>query len=284
MLAPKSAAARTKIQRLLIPYYEAKYDQLPDTSDIIRKRAECLRGKGFSDEQLGRQEMLLLWAGVINTGGMLFWAMAQLFIRPEYVSRVRSEFENIVTMSQNTDGGRIATVEATRLDKACPVLNACYQETLRYDLNAVGARSVLKDTMIKNPEDGREILLRKGALVQWALQVTGFLESVWGVDADTFDPERFLHLSPQDEKLRRAALIPFGGGKHLCPGRFLASAEILGFLGVLATGFEVEDMGLPDSANPKMGAAPRQAVWGARDPGFKLRRRVGWEDVTWEFI
>lgn len=288
LLATKSLAARTKIQNLLIPYYEAKYDQLPGTSQIIRQRASVLRAKGFTDEQLGRQEIFPLWAAVINTTGVLFWAMVQLFSRPDYVARVRAEFEGMASISENNKegGGRTATVSAAGLDKACPVLNAIYQETLRHDLNAVGARSVVKDTTIKDPDDGREYLLKQGALVQWATQVTGFLENVWGSEAETFDPERFMpeNLTPQAEKRQRGALIPFGGGRHLCPGRFLASAQILGFLGVLATGFEVDGLERPDAGDPKMGAAPREPIWGARNRGFTLRRREGWEDVNWVFV
>jgi len=42
-----------------------------------------------------------------------------------------------------------------------------------------------------------------------------------------------------DDELRKAGYIPFGGGKHLCPGRNIAFAEILGTLAALLLGFEV---------------------------------------------
>lgn len=274
-------AARGELNKLLLPYYAGRCDEGPGVSDLIRKRAAVLRAVGYDDLDLAVQELMLPWVGSTNTIPTLFWLFVNLFARPEYLQLVRDEIEAITTIEDDSKGRR-ALVDSTKFEKYCPVLNACYQETLRMYLHNVGNRRAMNDTKIQDL-DGREYLLKKGTNVQWPPTVTHFMDTVWGDDADTFNPERFLNPTAQEEKARRGAMLPFGGGRHLCPGRKFAFAEILGFTGVLALGFKVEGLALPDSTDPNFGAAPRRPVWGTSSSGFSLARRPGWEDVTWTF-
>lgn len=281
LIAGESMAARSELNKLFLPFYEARCEEGPDVSDIVRKRTAVLRAAGYNDLDLAVQELMLPWVGSTNTIPALFWLFVNLFARPEYLERVQAEIEAITTIEDGPNG-RKALVDSTKFEKHCPVLNACYQETLRMYLHSVGNRRAMNDTKIQDL-DGREYLLKKGTNVQWPPMVTHFIDTVWGDDADTFNPERFMKPTAQDEKARRGALLPFGGGRHLCPGRKFAFAEILGFTGVLALGFTVEGLALPDSTDPIFGSAPRRPAWGASGPGFKLGRRPGWEDVTWTF-
>ncbi|KAG8823293.1 hypothetical protein FRC18_010767, partial [Serendipita sp. 400] len=46
---------------------------------------------------------------------------------------------------------------------------------------------------------------------------------VWGEDSEEFNPGRFLpEINPQAESLPDISNIPFGFGRRICPGRFLA--------------------------------------------------------------
>ncbi|KAF4974548.1 hypothetical protein FZEAL_8572 [Fusarium zealandicum] len=281
LLARKSVAARSEINKILLPYYEAGHEKGSDVSDIIRGRAAALRKHGFSNEDLATQELLLPWVGSTNTIPTLFWLLVRLFSNPIYLGRVRAEIEAATSITGGP-GARTAVVDASKLEKQCPVLNACYQESLRMYVHSIGNRRVMKDTKLQDPE-GREYLLKKGVNVQWPAMVTHFLDSVWGDDAETYNPERFLNATAQDDKSRRGAMLPFGGGRNLCPGRRFAFTEILGFVGVLSLGFEVQGLDLPDSIDPMFGSAPRRPDWAGQDPGFTLSRRSGWEDVTWTF-
>ena len=61
-------------------------------------------------------------------------------------------------------------------------------------------------------------------------------ESVFGIGTDEFNPERFLK---NTELTKSRSFIPFGGGTRLCPGRFMAKAEVLTFVALLMSRFEL---------------------------------------------
>ncbi|KAF4954520.1 hypothetical protein FSARC_12133 [Fusarium sarcochroum] len=273
--------AREGINKLLLSYYQAGGEHGPRVSEIVRQRTKLLRGAGFDDDDLAHMELLLPWVGSTNTIPTSFWLFARVFTNPDYISRIRVEIESIAIL-KDTPEGKTATFDVRKLEKDCPFLNAVYQEILRYYAHPVGNRMVMEDTKIQDAE-GNKYLLKKGVNVQWPPMVTQFTDTVWGQDADIFRPERFLDVSAQDEKLRRGAILAFGGGRHLCPGRKFAVAEILGLVGVITLGFEVEGLNLPDSTDAGVGVGLRPAHWGSQDRGFSLKRREGWEDVTWIF-
>ncbi|KAI9151503.1 Cytochrome P450 monooxygenase [Paramyrothecium foliicola] len=282
LIAPKSVAAREELRKLLIPYYQARHDQLPGVSDIIAKRASALRESGFDHVDLGTQEIMLPWVGTTNTIPTTFWLFYHIFSKPDYVEKVRKEIEAITVVTTESEG-TIAEMQTIKLEKSCVFLYACYQETLRVYLHSVGNRRVMNDVKIQD-QQGQEYLLRKGINVQWPPNVLHFLDSAWGDDTDTFKPERFINTSSQDERRRRGAYLPFGGGRNLCPGRKFALAEILGFLGALALGFDIEGVELPDALDPPFGQAARQPVWNGKSRGMTIRRRQGWEETTWKFV
>lgn len=61
-------------------------------------------------------------------------------------------------------------------------------------------------------------------------------ERVFGTGTDSFQPERFLR-NPALAKSR--SFTPFGGGTRLCPGRFMAKEEVLAFVGLALSRFEL---------------------------------------------
>ena len=61
-------------------------------------------------------------------------------------------------------------------------------------------------------------------------------EAVFGNNTDCFHPEHFLE---NEELAKNRSYTPFGGGTRLCPGRFLAKGEILAFVGLVISRFEL---------------------------------------------
>lgn len=248
----------------------------------MKNRAALHRRLGLPDADFCMPEYSIAFAATSNTIATLCWFFLNVFESPERVERIREEV-GVLTAVEGEAGARRATVDISRLDKECPTLFACYRETLRLYSDTLGNRRVMEDTTLRDPATGREYLLRKGLNVQWPARLPHLMSSIWGPDAHLFRPDRWLdETTSADEKQRRAAMIPFGGGKTLCPGRYFAQAENLGLVAAVALGFVVEGAGAPGAGVAYMGTAMKRPE-GDSSAGVKLRRREGWEDVTWDF-
>jgi cytochrome P450 len=93
----------------------------------------------------------------------------------------------------------------------------------------------------------------------------------------------------KDLKDKMKAYHPFGGGKHLCPGRNIAFAPCLGVVAVLLLGFEVKSIDnelvqVPDIRSVKFGEAVVKPFGEGLEMGALITRRKGWEKVMWKFV
>lgn len=285
----KAYNARARVQKKLLPYMLAGSDFDESASDLIRMRAESHGALGIPPEGRAKTEFLTPWLGTLNTIPTLVWFFTEVFSRPDMARRVRDEVlgSGVVTFQHGEHGERVALVRVAALEKDCPYLMACYRETLRTSNENVGIRMALVDTVLRDPEDGgREYLLKAGTYVQWSAATTHKDPRAWGPRPNEFNPDNFLDggkLSPEERTARRLGMIPFGGGKHLCPGRFFAQAENLSIVAALAAGFDIHGAKVPGSVGAPLGAAARQPVWSSKDPCISISRRQGWEDVVWKF-
>jgi cytochrome P450 len=309
IFARRPVSVRNYLQERLRPFFTEHLDAGDDVSDLIKGRAALDRRLGFPDDELGITEFTMPWVGITNTVPALFWLIAHVFSDPDVVARIRAEMAAIVTVAEaegppTATTTRTAKVDMTRLDDGCPLLVSCHRESLRVHSDQSYNRRVMSDTTLRDPDTGREYLLRKGVHVQWTSVVPHRVPSVWGDggevngngnsgddsgggggdDGTGFRADRFVAAaSPEVEKARQGANIPFGGGKHLCPGRNFARAELLGFVGALALGFELDGVAVPATRPANVGSGFEAPVWGDVSPAVTIKRRKGWEDVEWVF-
>ena len=311
VLAPRALAARGRLQAALGRFYAAGLDTGDDVAEMIKARARVLRRHGVSDTDVGRFEIAMLHVAVVNTMPTLFWLLVQVLRSSEHVGRARAEVLPLLTITTTTadSAGKratTATVDISTLDEArAPFLTACYRETLRWSGAAVINRRVMADVSIT---DGRaSYLLREGADVNMPAAVTHALDAVWGPDAATlWSPDRFLSSAEgsgdndnndnkkeaERRRAKKAAFIPFGGGKNLCPGRNFAFAENMGLLAALVVGFDVAwtddngggKRGVPERAETDLAHAVRPPVRDGEGTGMRVTRRAGWEGVEWAFV
>ncbi|TLS23782.1 uncharacterized protein PpBr36_06640 [Pyricularia pennisetigena] len=297
IIGRKAYDARQRIQNKLLPYMLAGGDFDESTSDLVRIRSTEHEALGIPASGRAKSEFLTPWVATLNTIPTLFWFFTEVFSRPQIVERLREEIlaSGVVTLEDGGQGKpRAASLDIADLESRCPYLMACYRETLRLYNENVGNRMVLRDTVIQDPDQGgREYLLKAGTNVQWSAATTHKDPRVWGARPHDFNPDNFVDggeqakggakLTPEERAARRLCMIPFGGGKHLCPGRLFAQAENLGFVAALAVGFELHGVRVPASVGAPLGAAARQPRWGAMDPSISISRRKGWENVDWRF-
>lgn len=145
-------------------------------------------------------------------------------------------------------GDRLA--DASYLFEKTPKLETIWHETLRMYSHATSARAIKEDTMI----GGR--ILRKDHRVMMPNRVLHFDKQVWGPDADSFRPQRFENKS--NDLTKSSSWRPFGGGKSMCTGRYVARHVSFMFIAMLLRRFDVVIVGNPkfptgDTGKPVLG-------------------------------
>ena len=153
----------------------------------------------------------------------------------------------------------------------------------------------MADTTLSDGK-GRTYLLKEGTDLIMPSKPLHLLEPVWGgpeaPPATEFWADRFMQheKATPESKARRASYLPFGGGRHLCPGRNFAFAENLGFMVSFLLSFEVEPLDgnwaafkVPEATQCPFTNTVQKPVRNGDDFGMKLRRRVEWEGVKWKY-
>ncbi|PVH68262.1 cytochrome P450, partial [Cadophora sp. DSE1049] len=293
LTARKGHLARTTIT----PSFESYYAQglLKNASAFVQGRARCARKWGLTTNEMSKAEISILFAAVTNTVPNVFYMLCWIFERPALVQSLREEISGIVRRG-GKEGEMMLDIEGLR--EKCPLLTACFHESLRLVKTGFSIRTVLEDTLL-----AEDYLLKKGAIIQIPTGVLQADRETWGPDAEIFNPYRWLdgtsglenggtgsenvYKSKEKRKAQNSAFIPFGGGKNLCPGRHLAYNEIAAFVAVVVFGFDIEGgekgglVKAPEMATNKLGDGSTSPK---RDVRIRIRRRSGWEGVKWGFV
>ncbi|KAM7204223.1 Cytochrome P450 [Naviculisporaceae sp. PSN 640] len=298
IIARKAYLARAKLQGALEPFYRAKHDQNdPSVSAFVRNRSQLLRKYDLPDDELAKNEIAITLVATTNALSTLFWCVAEIFTRPDLLTEVSKEVHNAVFSPESRKGTPssknkiVVSINARDLlEEHCPLLNSCYREAIRLASQIVTARRVLRD-MELSPSGKKSYLMKAGTNVMMPAKVVHRDPSIWGDDAEEFNPRRFLPPTSDDDvegaaryRRMRNAFVPFGGGKHLCPGRHYAFMENLSIMAALVLGFEIEGL---DKDRLKMGDSKRgetaKPLPGLEGGEVVIKRREGWEDVEWVF-
>jgi cytochrome P450 len=213
-----------------------------------------------------------------NTVPTAFWVIWHIFSDAAVLARVRQELEAFVSAVQDADEG----VQTLNLDlrrvKEAQYLQAAIQETLRYRARGTGPRMVLEDVTLSG--DGCEYHLEKGSTLILAHEGMHYNTAVWGSNADTFVPDRFL----PGNKIPANAFRGFGGGANLCPGKSFAIAEITSLVAMLVMRVDLKPAG------GRWKEPGQDASNMARENPPPLRKvmvdvgpRAGTENVVWKY-
>ncbi|KAJ6441080.1 cytochrome P450 [Purpureocillium lavendulum] len=293
---PKGYQARETMQQTMKAYYDAETDiNDPTTSTLTFNRASTLRQYGFNGEEIAKLECILPIAATTNAVPTFFWMLIFVLSRPSLAARLRAEVEAAASFDQ---AAGTVTFDITGFDQQLPLMVSCYRETMRVVNRSVSMRRAMSDINL-TAADGRTYLLKKGVDIQMSAGVTHGERRIWGDDAGDFNPERFLApqgdaapaakgvRSSEGERKKKTAYFPFGGGRHLCPGRNLAFCEILGFMAMILLRFEVEPVGMAfddlQMDGSKLSAPSCKPVDGGEGLGARIRVRKGWEATTFAF-
>ncbi|XP_050375177.1 LOW QUALITY PROTEIN: geraniol 8-hydroxylase-like [Argentina anserina] len=164
--------------------------------------------------------------------------MAKLLCNQEVLSKAQSELEQVI--------GKGKLVEESEIVRL-PYLQAVIKETCRLHPTFP---MLLPRKAGANIEIGG-CIIPKDAQVLISVCAIGRDPLTWE-NPNLFKPERFLGLENQiDVTGRYFELIPFGGGRRVCPGLPLAIRMLQLMLGSLLNNFEwkLEDGVVPDTMN-----------------------------------
>ncbi|KAK7349664.1 hypothetical protein VNO77_07208 [Canavalia gladiata] len=167
----------------------------------------------------------ILVAATDTTAATTVWAMTALIKYPRVMKKVQEEIRNL--------GGNKEFLDEDDIQKF-PYFKAVIKETLR--LHPPAPLLVQRETNEKCVLDGYEIPAKTIVYVNaWAIHRD---PEAWK-DPNEFLPERFFD-SDTDFRGQDFELIPFGGGRRICPGMSMAITSLDIILANLLNSFDWE--------------------------------------------
>ena len=170
---------------------------ISQTTDIVKIRSELLN---------------VLLAGRDTTAGFLSNIWFELSCHPGVCARLRHEVDAL-------NGSLPSFTEL----KDMKYLKAVLNETLRlYPIVPGNSREALIDTVVPvgGGEDGLSpFFVPKGTLVGWDVYSMHRRKDLFGEDAETFRPERWLDENGKKGLRPGWEYLPFNGGPRICLGR-----------------------------------------------------------------
>ncbi len=196
-----------------------------DLLELMLRAARDNDPNRLDERNIRNQVLTFLVAGHETTSGALSFALYYLAQNPDILAKAQAEVDEI----WGTDSDHIPRFEqVAKLRYVRRVLD----EALRLWPTAPGfARGPREDTVLANGQ-----ALHEG---EWMMVLIQALhrDPVWGPDADSFDPDRFL---PEHVKARPAHVYkPFGTGERACIGRQFAIHEAVLVLGTILQRYDI---------------------------------------------
>jgi len=190
---------------------------------------------GVTDEDVSGNVFTMLLAGEDTTASTLAWMIWLLFRNPAEADAVRAEVDQVLA---GDDQVRVFE-QLARLD----TIQACAYETMR--LKPV-APLIINEAM----EDAvvADVLVPRGSYVMCVMRPAA-IDAAAVEQAQAFRPGRWSSARPDATSLRHACM-PFGAGPRMCPGRYLALAEIKMATAMLLSRFEIVDVGVEGGGEP----------------------------------
>ncbi|KAJ8092414.1 hypothetical protein PM082_023869 [Marasmius tenuissimus] len=252
--AQEAVAQRVNLGGSVWPLFEIFEDKVKGPMEIVSSFIEPIIAEALAKKRLrtdkpkpkdevGEEETLLdhlvditddpvvlkdatlniMIAGRDTTAFTLTFVMYFLATHPHVTDRLRKE---VLATAGTASEKRKISWEMVREMK---YLRAVINETLRlYPVVPFNIRQSVKATTLPSPEPGKPpIYVPAGMVISYSVLLMHRRKDLWGPDADTFDPDRFLdsrlktYLTP-----RPFIFLPFNAGPRICLGQQFAYNEM----------------------------------------------------------
>ncbi|RKL45852.1 hypothetical protein BFJ72_g3399 [Fusarium proliferatum] len=194
------------------------------SDDLLTRMIEAssVENQKLSKDELIDITMQVIAAGHETTASALLWTTYALSKDQKSQQRLRAE---IINLSAND-------MTAKSIDEL-PYLDNVIREALRlYSPTLIIPWEALEDINIAG------VRIPKGTTVQLVPAMTQLNPEIWGSDVETFNPDRWDHLS--GDSLSPYAMETFSNGPRMCPGKALALLNMKVLLVGLIKDFKFE--------------------------------------------
>jgi cytochrome P450 len=216
-----------------------------DRVDLLSMLLDCRdenTGEGMSDRELQDQIITLINAGHETTATALAWTWYLLGQHPDAIAQLQDEVDTTLNGSSPTYE-KLPQLQYTR---------RVFDEAQRlYPIGIGIPRVALEDDEIQG------YFIPKGSVFTIG-QYFIFRHPEFWENPTQFDPDRFL--PDRVAQRHKFAYFPFGGGQHVCIGKYMALMESTTILAAIAQRFHLE-------------LVPNQLI--EVDPRFTLRPKYG---------
>jgi cytochrome P450 len=244
--------AKTRTRLEAEPHLRTRPENLIQALVAARDR----EGSAVVDADVGGNVLTMLLAGEDTTANTLAWMIWLLHRNPEVAAEARAEVDAVL---QGAAGVQDVD-QLARLD----LVEACANETMRLKPVAPFIMNQAQQDVLVG-----DVAVPAGAFVVCLMRPAG-LEGANFPQPQAFDPKRWIGEQGAAHAMASAKRVtmPFGAGPRMCPGRYLALAEIKLVAAMLLANFELE------SVEPAGGGDPREVVSIVMAPvGLRMRLR-----------
>ncbi|KAK7943562.1 uncharacterized protein PG986_012675 [Apiospora aurea] len=225
-------------------------------SRLVRAREALFKSLGISAAGRASFELGMMFALNANAVPASGWLLIHILDprTPDILPRIMEEIQEAVD--------RRAGLRPAHPPQPAAAAGM-FHEVLRLYVDVLITRGVYQDMKLPTEDGQRKLLLKKGTVAMAPSYVNHYDPNGYaGAPVDEFDGERFLVPAndsdeapghPDDEKAAKvsrkpyafslgaagAKMIPFGGGRTMCPGRVFAKREVFTAVALVLLNFEL---------------------------------------------
>ncbi|KAI9714767.1 MAG: hypothetical protein M1820_000056 [Bogoriella megaspora] len=238
------------------PAPDSTWSDMSDVSPLVRARSAVYRKYNFPPYSRAASDLALLWAMNANANPLIFWLVLRVYQDRDLLSRIQQEVAPYVRATQRPATFGIpeppeVTIDVPGLTSKCPLLKACYIESLRVDSAPWSLKKVLQDFNLAESKadaggsDPVTYRLKKGEYADVAFDLH-FTDPKFFPEPLEWKPDR--HLKDLDGEGRyvipeMGTIRPYGGGRGMCKGRVFAEKECFAYAAAIFVLWEIEPAG-----------------------------------------
>ncbi|KAL4862857.1 hypothetical protein BDV12DRAFT_190125 [Aspergillus spectabilis] len=243
-LSKDMIAAKDDMINFFVEYFTLSPEVRGHSNFWVSSVEGLLRDLDLTNEEIARMFMLHTSSIIGNMYKLSFWLVAHILSNRDLLHSITLEIQPAVNPQTQA-------VDHTYLTENCPILDSLYSEVLRLIVTSPMTRKVSSTTTVggKTLKEGNNVLI-----IYRQLHLD---RDTWGPTPELLQPDRFL----RDKALKtKVAYRPWGGGKHVCPGRFLAKKAVFVFVALLLGQYEISMDNVGEQPFPRADLAKASGV------------------------